>query len=442
MRKILLLSLLIMLLFGFLYLKKNSFIATAYAAKKACGCHLLAERTLKSIYQEDLDRFPLNLVSISIDHAQQKVEAKLFGLWKSVVVKTKAKGCVLITQNKKPLEDFSNEFQKSNQIEQPIKLDLLDQEKLDLAFQLAFDKEDEFLKKTRALLVFYRDTLVREKYAEGFDKHTRILGWSMNKSIAHALIGILVKNGKLKLTDTNLFEEWDGDERSKISVNDLLQMSSGLDWDEDYSTKSDATNLLFGEFDCSDFAIAQPLEAPPGTFWEYSSGTTNILSKLIRNQFNNDEQYLKFPYDSLFNRLGMSSIILDTDQSGNYILSSYGYATPRDWAKFGLLYLNNGMWQGQEILSQDWIQHASTPAINSINKIYGAHFWLNAGGEYQDVPLDMYSCNGYQGQFIYIIPSKELVVVRMGLSEGEEYDKNGVLKYIVESVEAKKKPAN
>ena len=437
MKKILLLALIVIILalgYAYFYLSKNSFIATAYVAKKACGCHLLAGRSVESIYKQDIDRFPLNLVKISFDKKREIATGSLLGIWSSSVQKTKARGCVLLNNQNEQIQDFDlkHNFQPDSI---GYNSALLKEKKLDLAFDLAFDKEGEYEKKTRALLVYHKNTLVREEYSEGFDQNTRILGWSINKSIANTLIGILVRNNKLSLDDDNLFQEWEDDERSKITIDDLLKMSSGLDWDEDYSGKSDATSLLFETYDCGKFAVNQALEAKPGEYWEYSSGTSNILSKIIRQQFKSQEAYLKFPYDSLFTKLGMESMVLDTDQSGNYILSSYGYATPRDWAKFGLMYLNKGKdMNGNQIIPESWVEYSSTPAENAKDKIYGAHFWLNAGGRYPDVPRDLFSCNGFQGQYIFIIPSKDLVVVRMGLSEEEEFDQNGVLKHIVDSV--------
>ena len=437
MRKILWLAMIVLFVafgYAYMYLSKNSFIATAYVAKKACGCHLLAGRSIESIYKEDIDRFPLSLVKVSIDKTNEIAKASLLGIWSSSVKKTKARGCVLLNNENENVQDF--DLKHNFEVEAIVpNSSLLKKKELDLAFDLAFDKDGEYEKKTRALLVYHKDTLVREQYSAGFDKDTRILGWSINKSIANALIGILVKNNKLSLDDTNLFTEWENDERSKITIDDLLKMSSGLDWDEIYSGKSDATSLLFETYDCAKFAVNQTLEANPGEYWEYSSGTSNILSDIIRQQFTSHEEYLKFPYDSLFTKLGMESLVLDTDQAGNYILSSYGYATPRDWAKFGLLYLNKGKdANGNQIIPESWVKYSSTPAEHSDNKTYGAHFWLNAGGRYPDAPRDLFSCNGFQGQYIFIIPSKDLVVVRMGLSEEEEFDQNGVLKHIVDSV--------
>lgn len=412
-------------------------MVTSYAAKEGCGCHLLAGRTVESIYNEELNDFPLNLTKLSFDKSKGIATASMFKFWKSSVQKTKSRGCVLINnKNEEIIEHNISLSDVSDEI--PFDAQLLDCKQLNLAFDLAFDREGEFKKKTRALLVYHKDTLVREQYAKGFDANTLLHGWSINKGIAHALIGILVKNGKLKVSDANLFSDWSEDERKDISIDDLLKMSSGLTWTEDRSDFIDLANLIFNSYDCAQFALERKTDSTPGTFWEYSSGTTNILSKLIRKQFESDEDYLQFPYDSLFTKIGMNSIIYDTDQSGNIMLSTYGYATARDWAKFGLLYLNNGIVEGKNLFPDGWIDYARTPAENSLDKKYGAHFWLNAGGFYPDVPRDMYSCNGYNGQFVYIIPSKDMVVVRLGLTDGEEYDKNGVLKHLVNAVEIEK----
>lgn len=425
---------LIMLIFisGYFYLNVNYFIITGYSAKKLCGCHLLAKRSIASIKSQDLAQFPLNLVDLEIEKGQI-AKSSLFGIWESRV-KYDGQNCILLNDHNRPLPKSS--FAKAKNI--PLKEKILSSDEnqiLDNLSDLIFDKPGMDEKKTRALVIIHKDSLIYERYSEGFNKDTRILGWSMNKSIANALIGMLVKDGKISLNKKDLFTEWENDQRKNISLNDLLQMQSGLDWDEDYTKRADATRLLFEEYDCSSFAIDQPLEADPGTYWEYSSGTTNIISKLIRESFSNDSLYYQFPYERLFEKLGMESIQLDTDQAGNYILSSYGYATPRDWAKFGLLYLNEGVINGDTLLNKSWIDYSKRPASQSTEQIYGAHFWLNKGLAYPDVPEDMFSCNGFQGQYVFIIPSKDLVVVRMGLTNREALDMNKPLSHIIEFVE-------
>ena len=210
-------------------------------------------------------------------------------------------------------------------------------------------------------------------------------------------------------------------------------MQSGLSWDENYFKISDVTQMLFL---ASDMTIAQrntKVIAPPTEIWNYSSGTTNLLSGILRKQFKTHQEYLDFPYQSLFDKIGMNSALLETDLVGNYVLSSYGWATTRDWAKFGLLYLNKGEWNGERIFSESWVDYVSKPTQNS-DGTYGAHFWLNAEGKYPDISRELYSANGFQGQRVFIIPSKELVVVRTGLEEQTDEQFNTLLKEIIASI--------
>ena len=170
----------------------------------------------------------------------------------------------------------------------------------------------------------------------------------------------------------------------------------------------------------------------PNTHWNYSSGTTNLLSYILRNQFKTHQEYLDFWYSALIDKIGMHSMIVEIDMAGNYIGSSYAWATTRDWGKFGLLYLNKGNWNGEQLFDQCWAKYVAAPATGS-NGDYGAHFWLNAGGRYPDAPKDLYSANGFQGQKVFIIPSMDLVIVRMGLTEDAKFDVNGMLKGILGS---------
>ena len=158
-------------------------------------------------------------------------------------------------------------------------------------------------------------------------------------------------------------------------------------------------------------------------------GQPNILSGIIRRTLNNDKIYFEFPYQELFRKLGMYSMVLETDASGNFIGSSYGYAIARDWAKFGQLYLQNGVWKGDSILPKGWVDYTRTSA-DAANGNYGAQFWLNRSGNLPDVPKDMYACQGHRGQRIFIIPSKQLVVVRLGFAE-DKFDHNKFLKDIL-----------
>ncbi|MEM1123611.1 MAG: serine hydrolase [Bacteroidota bacterium] len=417
-------------------------IGTGYAAKKMCSCHFIAGRSQASIQTDDLRMSPLNLTKTVIDEKAKTATSTLFGLGAKTAVYKENLGCVLLEGE----DDYNVQLdlptvRRNTAMEWPLgesissrKMEGVNYLALEKAINDIFDPTDNMDSiKTRAVVVVYKDSIIAEKYANGFDKDTEILGWSMNKSITSALVGILVKDGKMQLTDDHLYENWT-DERSRITLNDLLQMQSGLKFEENYAKVSDVTEMLFMNEDIVKEVAANPLDTAVGQKWYYSSGTTNLVAGLIRKKFPTHEEYLKFPHERLFRKIGMHSMVWEIDESGNYIGSSYGYATPRDWAKFGLLYLNEGNWFGEQIIDSTWVDFTRRPAEHS-GGIYGGHFWQNHNhAAYKDVPTDLYSCNGFEGQFVYIIPSKDLVVVRMGLNQGNEYDANGFLSAVIAAI--------
>lgn len=286
-------------------------------------------------------------------------------------------------------------------------------------------KLDSLLQKTIkenqdvfAIVVANDSTMLAEHYQKGVNKDTRLLGWSMTKTIGNALFGILTKNQQIDITQDQLLPKWENDSRKNISLNNLLQMSSGSEWVEDYSKLSNATRMLYLDNDFSLRAIQSKSVEVPDQKWYYSSGTSNILSKIMRNTFDDDAEYATFPYDSLFYKINMKSAMIETDNSGNFVLSSYCWATARDWAKFGMLYLNQGNWFGNQIFSPEWIDYSTTPAQASDGK-YGAQIWLNQANEYSSVPRESYYADGFGGQKILIIPSKNLVIT---ILSGQQHD--------------------
>lgn len=266
-----------------------------------------------------------------------------------------------------------------------------------------------------AFMVVHKGIPVAEAYKPQFNKKTRFLSWSMAKSFINAFVGILVKQGKLDIMQPTGLDEWKTDERSKITLNNLMQMQSGLKWNEDYGNRSDVTLMLHCESDMSGYAIVKPKLYDPGTHWYYSSGTTNIVSKLIRRQFSNDSAYYVFANYQLFNKIGMPDAVFEVDPSGTRVGSSYLYATARDYARFGLLFENDGVFNGDRILPEGWVKYTTTAASAS-NGRYGSFFWLNHSKILPSAPEDMYACDGHDGQHIYILPTQELVVVVLGYS--------------------------
>ena len=244
------------------------------------------------------------------------------------------------------------------------------------------------------------------------------------------VFGVLQQQQKINIQDKAPIASWQNDARKEITTHNLLQMNSGLAWDENYDEISDATKMLFLERDMTKMQAAKPLVGKPNESWYYSSGTTNLLSGILRANFKTHQEYLDFWYTDLIDKIGMNSMIIETDLAGNYVASSYAWATARDWGKFGLLYLHNGTWNGEQLFTKDWVDYATTPTPTS-NGTYGAQFWLNAEKQFKDIPKNMYFADGYQGQRVYVLPDQEMVIVRFGLSNFEE---NEFLKGVLEAI--------
>ena len=446
LRKILLAILFILISIGaYIYFTTAPMlpVGTGYAAKKMCSCYFIAGRSQESIQKDDLAPSPLNLTRNVINETEKSVASTLFGLGLKTAVYRENLGCILLDGE----DDYNIQLNLPSPPEPkdtiwPIgsylpedKMEGVNYKSLQEAVNSVFDSSLNMESlRTRAVVVVYKDTLIAEQYANGFDANTPILGWSMNKSIINALIGILVKDGKLDLNQKKLFEHWT-DERARITLNDMLQMQSGLAFEENYFGVSDATEMLFMSDNAVSRANQNPLDTTPGTKWYYSSGTTNMLSGIIRQQFQNHEDYLRFPHERLFRKIGMNSMVLETDEAGNYIGSSFGYATPRDWAKFGLLYLNEGNWYGEQIIDSSWVAYSQISATQSGN-LYGAHFWQNDEfSTFKDAPSDLYYCSGFEGQNVFIIPSKDLIIVRMGLDQIQPYDANSLIRDVISAIE-------
>ncbi len=416
-------------------------LISGFSAKSVASGHFIDGRNLETIQKGDNDIDKVNWATNAIDETGKFALSKVYGLKTRKAIYREGLGATLINDDfdeTKPYEVPKRTFLKSNLPYpygngNPVDTTFaeVDHWKLQKAVESAFDKEGEKNKRTRSVVVLYKDKLVAEKYAPGFRATSKILGWSMTKSLTATYFGILQKQGKIDIMKPAPIEEWKNDERSKITINDLLHMNSGLEWEENYGKISDVTKMLFIAEDMSKPQIDKPLVGKPNNSWNYSSGTTNLLSGILRKQFKTHQEYLDFWYNSLFDKIGMDSALVETDMAGNFVGSSYGWATTRDWAKFGLLYLHQGNWNGEQLFDPSWAKYVATPT-NGSNGQYGAHFWLNAGGKYPDVPKDLYHCSGYQGQMVFIIPSMDLVVVRMGLSE--DFDFNGFLSEIIRSL--------
>jgi CubicO group peptidase (beta-lactamase class C family) len=428
--------------FGYTTYPKLDLIS-GFSAKSMASGHFIDNRSQEMIEKGDNDIEMITLAKNKIDENRKFATASVYGLKERKAIYRKGLGATLINDGfdvSKPYEvpkrtKLTNNlpFPYGNNASKDSVFANIDYAKLEKAVANAFDKKGELNKRTRSILVIYKDKIIAEKYDTGFDKNSKILGWSMTKSITATLFGVLQKQGKININKPAPILEWAKDERSKITIANLLNMNSGLEWEEDYTKISDVTQMLFLDADMSKSQIDKPLAGKTNATWNYSSGTTNLLSGILRKQFQTHQEYLDFWYSDLIDKIGMNSMLVETDMTGNYVGSSYGWATTRDWSKFGLLYLHKGNWNGEQLLDENWVKFVATPT-NTSNGRYGAHFWLNAGGYFPDAPRDMFYCSGYQGQMVAVFPSHDLVIVRMGLKEDPEFDFNGLLSGAVGSL--------
>jgi CubicO group peptidase (beta-lactamase class C family) len=453
--RILLILKFLVLVFGLsilVFIKEAMPIISGYGCKVLCSGVFVAGRTPESVIRDDLGSFPLNLGTYTVDRTDSSVTGSVLGMATRVALYRSGLGATLVS-------GMTEETLKEQRVERAglpgVRPDTIDWPMgdrapvvrenrggmggraddmpggdrqgmmlvgdtvgLGAAVGLAFGGGGAPLTGTRAVVVVYHGQIVAERYAPGFDRHTRLTGWSMTKGITNALVGILVGNGKLNIYQSAPVGTWQEDQRNRITMADLLHMESGLRWWEFYGGPSDATRMLFKEKDMGAYAMGSAVRNPSGKVFNYSSGTANILSAIIRKTVA-DTDYYRFPYEQLFYKTGMYSALLEPDAGGTFVGSSYCYATARDWARFGLLYLQDGVWNGQRILPKGWVDFTRTgdPATENF---YGALWWLNEGLRQPKLPEDCYSCEGYEGQYIWVIPSKDLVVVRMACEHGRK----------------------
>ncbi len=402
-------------------------IGTAYKAKMLCSDVFVAGRlpqeALADLEVDDLK--PLSIVDAKVDRNSHTAAATtLFG---AIAYRAQFRGdtgCSLVFSGvSQPSVAGTTWSRPAYPLGSAADDDLptVTDRRLDPILDAAFAEPDpQHLRRTRAIVVIQDGHIVGERYGRGIAGDMPLLGWSMTKSIMNALVGILVKDGRLSLDGAARVDGWSGtrDARTRITLDHLMHMSSGLRFDEGMTSPlTDVTSMLLRSPDMAAFAADRPLEVAPGARWQYSSGTSIIIARIMRNALD-DEEYRRFPRAALFDPLGMRSAVLETDSSGTFVGSSFMYATARDWARFGLLYLKDGMWNGERLLPEGWVEYTRRPAPADPQAAYGAHFWLRIPAEFDKahaaVPGDAFHAVGHEGQFVTIIPSRRVVIVRLG----------------------------
>ena len=417
---------------GCLYLNSLLPIITGYAAKNLASDVFVSGREPADVEALDLHFSFIKFTRNKVDFENKTVTSRF--LWgKSVAAWREGYGVTLL-RGKKAAELQAEKYPLAPEAEGP---DFLEPGDSALTARLApiakaLVDDHAYNGTPFAFVVLHEGKVVAERYREGLDAHTRLLSWSMAKSFTNALAGVMYGDGLVDVFAPTGIPEWQGDERAAITLNDLMQMQSGLQWNEDYGNRSDVNLMLHREKDMGLFSIDKPLEHKPGTFWYYSSGSTNIVMRFLRGKFASDKEFLTYYRERVFAPLGIRNAVFEPDMSGTPVGSSYLYVTAREYASFGQLFLNDGVFQGRRILPEGWVNYSVTPASAS-NDGYGAFFWLNKDKFWPDIPEDMFNCQGHDGQEIFIIPSKDLVVVVLGYSPKPDrvVDWNALVKDII-----------
>ena len=317
-------------------------------------------------------------------------------------------------------------------------------EALKAASDWAFDR-DTPQQDTLSLIIVHKGQIIHERYAPGIDMHTRTRTWSTAKSIAVTLIGMLVDDGRIQL-DEPLGIDWlpraaspETDPRRGITLRHVLNMSSGLDTVDnagmEYVTGSGMS--YWAGASSVNGARRRGLIREPGTSWDYENYDTLLAVYAMKQALGSDSAYHEFPREALLDPIGMRNTLLSTDRFGDFVMSSQIYTNARDLARFGLLYLNGGVWDGERLISEEWIDFVRTPAPSTAERgnFYGGQWWLVPDNR-DDVPKDAYSTAGNRGQFVIVVPSHDVVIVRRGLDYGRQgFDRWDLTREVLMAIE-------
>lgn len=421
--------LVVALVAGYWYMRPLLMTGTGYAAHNACALHFISDR---DDHETDLPPNPIvPVLRATIDEDAGTARASILGILAGqTAYYTPGFGCTI--GKKSPELPAAHEVSWSNPIAEapaPASVDPAITEALEATFANA--------PGTRAIVVLKDGELLAERYADGFTKDTPQLGWSMAKSVTNLLIGRIVERDGLDITAGSLRPEWEGDDRSKITLEHLLRMTPGLQWDETYDLGTPITEMLYTADDMGDFAASQPLSHGVNEYHQYSSGSTNIACDVLLDHLGADAN---LPRTEIFEKLGLSTAVLEPDAAGVPVCSSYMWASARDWAAVGQFALDDGVVNGKRLLPAGWIAESVVPTdvAEMEDQNYGMSWWLNARAdgtlEVPDLPADTYWASGHDGQRIYVVPSEGIVMVRLGFSPDGGILTNELLTSVIAAV--------
>lgn len=397
---------------------------TGFAAKHLCSLVYVSGLEHDRARTMYIDPFiqPLSaFLSVNYDDKNRRVITTGLGGWQARADFREHLGCT-VRHTDDPLESINDNSRvivplaAVTDAEREMRFDT---QQLDSAISEAF-RNEMGNKNTLAVVVLHKGKLITERYAEGITEETPLPGWSMTKSVTATLVGILDFQKRIQVDAKGAISKWRGtsDTRSEITIDQLLRMTSGLEITEDQSGTDPNSQMLFDESDGAAFSAGRPLQATPGSHWQYMSGSTVLVSSAVREIVGESlQENYQFVQDALFRPLGMATAILEPDESGTFIGSSFMLASARDWAKFGQLYLDGGVVGDQRLFAAEWVDYVTRHTKAAKGTGYGAGFWINRNNQgviNPALPADTFRADGFQGQHIYMIASRDLVVVRLG----------------------------
>jgi len=420
------------------YLMAAPGVATGIGSKLLCSARYVSGFSQQQSF-DDLVQYSgiLQELTVDYDDVQKTVTTSLFGLSEKTANYLPNIGCAIDYSgfNQRALLQTEQVFASAAAWPAGDTIGASDSDMEGMLERLlATDNEEGF--NTRAFLIAHRGKVIAEAYGQGADADTPLLGWSMAKSLTAIMLANLEYRGTLDLDGAPEFELWQGDERSQIRISDMLTMTDGLAFSEEYNPGDDATAMLFTEASSSEFVLNKPALHAPGSRFNYSSGTANLLARIYFEKTGGNQGNYDAYMESIHQSLAFQNVIFEIDASGVFMGSSYLYASARDWARIGQLMLNGGVINGQRIMSEDWVSRATSPNTSENQKAYGYQWWLNRGNtelRWTDIPIGAYSAQGNRQQYLMVIPSLDLVIVRLGWTAGS-YPVNDRFSEIIENL--------
>jgi CubicO group peptidase (beta-lactamase class C family) len=403
------------------YISNAPDLLTGFSSKIGCSLRFVSQYPEKQVRKDLLNYSSLiEYVDMDFDTAKQSVTSRFLWVEKKSVYK-ESSGCTLVVAN-----NNNNQIAIRTLHRAPSKPELksnLSDTVNTLVYEL-IEQDNKLGHDTRAVLILKNGEVIAEKYAEGYSEGTLFLGWSIAKTLNALIIGNMIKNEMIDFEEKNILKVSKNDPREKITIEQLLTMTSGLDFHEDYSPGGDAVKMLFGDYSAHQRPMKSVLKYNPGEFFSYSSGSANLLSHIIFSRFPSNKEAFSYIKKNILFPLGMSKTVLEADPSGVFIGSSFIYSTARGYAKLGQLYIDNGIsLDGNRIATKDWISKTVDSNDAKNENAYGFQMWLNSGNSsglrWPSLPKNTFAAKGNKGQYIVIIPEKKMVIVRLGWSKSD-----------------------